>query len=846
MSALINQPDPIPSSSKLPRRAPSDVFRPRLPLDPFSPAPAHGHGHAPALPPVDPDAPWPARDLPALTHAFSQGPHVLLVLGAPSPHALAPLLSSPTFAQSLLLFVTHAPPPFPPPSSTPPGPAIRILRLRAALAPSAPAFALTLVAVLDAAAAVARAWRAAPGPPGEILQLAQDPHGAFAVAEPLAPAAPLPASEHVHPAGSYTSAPPRRSHLSPASSAAALPGASPYRLQAPKIKTHVDGTRAFDALLSFLPPAQPERAVLKHVVLVSTLAGAFLAGPATRAHVHAHSATSSPSGSLRGFDWSSAPTTPSYAHGPDGADSRPGSTISLSRPPSPAPSFLARAFGSKTSLHSQSVPVSRRASGVYAPAPPTRAHIVHVLPAAYRAGKLTAALSAFLASYSPSHDGGGGGARAYVLAERALRDVESVLVGALDGDAGGRGRGAWVAGVVPCVEGEAAADSPPGSAEDGEQERERVVDLTLTLTEKERERERDGERERPWGLPTPPASRSGSDEGRERERERELGAASASISGGHARTPSTAHVRTLSTSASAPAPTSFTSSTSTPTPTPTLTRKPSGAAGLPPGAAPPGKLRRPRRSGSISEGAGAGMCRIADVLWEADFVFCAFCVWADDFLICPAVRLWAPAVLLRASNPVRVRPALRLHHVRARAPARRQRARARRGRAARREAAAELFFAGEEWGWGWAGAGKELAGFEGVGGEAGGRGGGRGRGRGRIGARAREGGEGREEGAGAEVVGVLGVGALDALGFPVARRARRARASCTLLSPSPSTPSSASVRIHTHMPMHIVLYHRRDDGADIRSILFIPSSLLISSISRLISFIYFVFYFRHS
>ncbi|KAJ6496834.1 hypothetical protein DFH09DRAFT_1337040 [Mycena vulgaris] len=39
--------------------------------------------------------------------------------------------------------------------------------------------------------------------------------------------------------------------------------------------------------------------------------------------------------------------------------------------------------------------VSRRASGMYAPAPPTRAHIVHVLRAAYRAGKLTAALSAF-------------------------------------------------------------------------------------------------------------------------------------------------------------------------------------------------------------------------------------------------------------------------------------------------------------------------------------------------------------------------------------------------------------------------------------------------------------------
>jgi hypothetical protein len=64
----------------LPRRGPSDVFRPRLPLDPFSQAAPHATPSVQRVQ-LDLDAPWPALDLPALSHAFSSSPHVILVLG---------------------------------------------------------------------------------------------------------------------------------------------------------------------------------------------------------------------------------------------------------------------------------------------------------------------------------------------------------------------------------------------------------------------------------------------------------------------------------------------------------------------------------------------------------------------------------------------------------------------------------------------------------------------------------------------------------------------------------------------------------------------------------------------
>ncbi|KAF8186896.1 hypothetical protein K438DRAFT_1936598 [Mycena galopus ATCC 62051] len=350
------------------RAAPeSHVFRPRpMPLDPFAPAQPPQTDREPQ---IDPDTPWPAYDLPALSYAFAHTPAVILVLGAPNPHLLSPLLRSPTFTRSLVLLVTHAPPPLTALVSAigreshaaGTHPAVRVLRLRAPLVPSAPTFALTLVSVLDAAATVARSWRASlsdldspstdntsfPPSPDRIAQLAQNPSGhdsAFCVPEPLADfpasttgaASPLPSNnEHLHPAGrraasTSASTPATPNGTTPPSTLSRAPSAlfNPKRASTSALslsknksakrpstadsvsvrsntsntskrssfygggkststatahananaKTKNDGTRPFDALLSFLPAQQQEKAILKQVVLVSTLAGGFLAG----------------------------------------------------------------------------------------------------------------------------------------------------------------------------------------------------------------------------------------------------------------------------------------------------------------------------------------------------------------------------------------------------------------------------------------------------------------------------------------------------------------------------------------------------------------------------------------
>ncbi|KAF9051331.1 hypothetical protein BJ165DRAFT_1400864 [Panaeolus papilionaceus] len=92
----------------------SDVFRPRLPIDPFST--------------IDQHQPW---RVPAQFPASV--PQVVLILGEPSYQDLSPLLTSPHLATSLLLIASHVPPPIPPLPPSLPGPAIRILRLASPL-----------------------------------------------------------------------------------------------------------------------------------------------------------------------------------------------------------------------------------------------------------------------------------------------------------------------------------------------------------------------------------------------------------------------------------------------------------------------------------------------------------------------------------------------------------------------------------------------------------------------------------------------------------------------------------------------------------------------------------------
>ncbi|KAJ6627928.1 hypothetical protein B0H10DRAFT_317513 [Mycena sp. CBHHK59/15] len=372
------------SSSHTVRHRSSDVFRPRLPLDPFTTLDG---------PQSKPDDPWVVYDLESLTAAAAVSASVYLVLGAPTLAALSPLLLSPTLSHSLLILVTHAPPAL---ASCPVCSAVRVLHLRAALSIADPAFALSLVHVLEAAESVARTWRTAPVP--DVLQLAQDDAGQFTLPEPLASTPPLAVSEHAYRPSSLSPASSRPpSSLSLASLASTASASSRTKSKPPP--RPAASTRAFDGLISFLPPGLAERAVLKQTVLATTLSAPFLAGPASQP--------------------------------PSRASSRTG-TPGSSRATSPAPSMLRR--------QSQSLSHSPRAltfdpSAIMHPASISaslRPHVAHVLPPAAAASpKLTAALGAFLASYGA----------AYALADP--RALEPLLVGALD--ASRAERGAWVA-----------------------------------------------------------------------------------------------------------------------------------------------------------------------------------------------------------------------------------------------------------------------------------------------------------------------------------------------------------------------------------------------------------------
>src|ERR1700733_13478004 len=108
----------------------TQVFRPRLPLDPFTSW----------------DIPWPIPHF-SIHHP---NPHVILVLGAPSATDIVPLATSSHLSNSLLILATHTPPPIP----INPACAIIILHLPAPLAVHDNG-ALRLVSLLERAQSVA-------------------------------------------------------------------------------------------------------------------------------------------------------------------------------------------------------------------------------------------------------------------------------------------------------------------------------------------------------------------------------------------------------------------------------------------------------------------------------------------------------------------------------------------------------------------------------------------------------------------------------------------------------------------------------------------------------------------
>ncbi|KAG6888554.1 hypothetical protein C0995_007426 [Termitomyces sp. Mi166 len=222
---------------------PTDVFRPRLPIDPF-------HDALPA---------WHAD-----ADAAGTEPHTVLVLGPPTHADLAPLALSPHLASSLLVIATHTPPPVPERTLC----AVVTLRLPAPL-DIHDAGAVRLVGLLDRAQRVAHTWHAAPHAQPRIQQLAElYPGGEFSIAEP---------PEFALPATSEPAAPGPRPDASETSSLSSTTSSSSSRSSFGAAGKKAAPQYTFSALINFLPPSLPDKALLKHAILVTTLSAPFLA-----------------------------------------------------------------------------------------------------------------------------------------------------------------------------------------------------------------------------------------------------------------------------------------------------------------------------------------------------------------------------------------------------------------------------------------------------------------------------------------------------------------------------------------------------------------------------------------
>ncbi|EIN08283.1 hypothetical protein PUNSTDRAFT_143920 [Punctularia strigosozonata HHB-11173 SS5] len=260
-SSSSSSPRATISASASPPKPRSDEFRPRFPLDPF--ADIH-----PGL-----REPWTiAQDSLSSLGALSDRRAVILVLGTPSERDLESIFYSPSHAHSLVLLVTHQPPPL---ASQPlPQPAVRVLRLPAPLALE-DAGAVRFVRILEWAERVARRWRSAGG--SGVHELAEGDDGLALPPSLTSPGPSSPRTVNSVPAsvqGSYislnaasTSPRPRSMLLSPRSRSSFF-GSKPRTDPA---------LRPFDVVLNFVPPGLPQKTMLKQIILVTTISRPFLA-----------------------------------------------------------------------------------------------------------------------------------------------------------------------------------------------------------------------------------------------------------------------------------------------------------------------------------------------------------------------------------------------------------------------------------------------------------------------------------------------------------------------------------------------------------------------------------------
>ncbi|KAM6503397.1 hypothetical protein JOM56_000340 [Amanita muscaria] len=230
----------------------SDVFRPKLPSDPFVD--------------LDVDQPWHI----ALNNADAQlaSPRVILVFGAPSQADLRSLLTSQWLSDSLLLIATHTPPSW----NGQPVPTVRILRLASSLEEGG---GRELASLFDRAERLAHQYRSKrlPFPDKKFAQLAEKfPGGDFTVLEDYTAG---------HVAGANRNSSPTLTNPSKLKRMSVISSASSNLRGKPKEapSTVSSQQRTLDGILHFIPASLSEKEIYKRAILVTTLSVSFLSAP---------------------------------------------------------------------------------------------------------------------------------------------------------------------------------------------------------------------------------------------------------------------------------------------------------------------------------------------------------------------------------------------------------------------------------------------------------------------------------------------------------------------------------------------------------------------------------------
>ncbi|KAK1228843.1 hypothetical protein PQX77_008110 [Marasmius sp. AFHP31] len=360
------------NSSRVARAPKTDAFRPNLPSDPFDILEGDRH--------------WTVRyEELAEKLGSKQGMtrNVILILGEPPQAELDSLLSAPSLVDSLLLIVTSSPPQSLVQAPSNPSPFVQILRLSSPIGLQEPS-AQHLLSILQRAEVIARQWQKQPEAFNRCSQLRESqPGGAFTVPERYG------FNPDNNPYNSLLYNYNHNVAPSPADSAPSRIDTSSFsRLGRP-------GGRSFDALINFVPSSFSDKAILKQIILITTLSQNFLSPPAHSSQASSPVSDSqsqppsrAPSPSLRkhtrrAYSISSSISrrfssllTSSDVSLPEQnvrqADAAPVITLSNDLPSRPS-HLSERAYSS-----ADSVPVVPGSSKMVSKS--TRSHLIHVLP----------------------------------------------------------------------------------------------------------------------------------------------------------------------------------------------------------------------------------------------------------------------------------------------------------------------------------------------------------------------------------------------------------------------------------------------------------------------------------